>query len=293
VLDRRAAAPGPAPDDTARDGIVTETRPDWAPASIDLDVPSSARVWDYFLGGSHNFAADRRVAEAAVAMKPDMPELARQVRMFLHRSVRAIAGAGVSQFLDIGSGIPTVGPVHAVAREFQPRAKVVYVDHDPVAVAHGQAMLADDPDALFVPGDLRTPMAILDDPRVRGLIDFGQPVGLLLCGVLHFVSGEDDPAGIAAALREVLAPGSFLALQHATVDEQPRETIEMLRMWNANSPEPMYWRTREEIMGLMTGFEVQEPGVVFLPCWRPEPGAKEEAHPERFTSYAALARLGE
>jgi hypothetical protein len=270
---------------------VTETRPDWAPASIDLDVPSSARVWDYFLGGSHNFAADRRVAEAAIGMKSDMPELARQVRMFLQRAVRAVAEDGVSQFLDIGSGIPTVGPVHQIARETHPGAKVVYVDHDPVAVAHGGAMLAGDPDAVFVSGDLRTPKAVLDDPRVRDLIDFRQPVGLLLCGVLHFVSGEDDPAGIVATLRDALAPGSFLALQHATVDEQPRETIEMLRMWNANSPEPMYWRTRAEIAGLMAGFAVQEPGVVFLPEWRPEAGTKPEEHPERFTSYAALARL--
>jgi SAM-dependent methyltransferase len=272
---------------------VTETRPDWAPASINLDVPSSARVWDYFLGGSHNFAADRQVAEAAIAMKPDMPELARQVRMYLHRAVRAIASAGVTQFLDIGSGIPTVGPVHAIAREYHPGARVAYVDHDPVAVAHGQAMLADDPGAVFVSGDLRTPGAILDDPRVSGLLDFGRPVGLLLCGVLHFVSGEDDPAGIVASLRDALAPGSFLAVQHATVDEQAAETIEMLAMWNANSPEPMYWRTRAEIAGLMAGFDIQEPGVVFLPCWRPEPGAKDEEHPERFTSYAALARLPE
>lgn len=146
---------------------MTETRPDWAPASISLDVPSSARVWDYFLGGSHNFTA------------------------------------------------------------------------------------------------------------------------------LHFVSGEDDPAGIVAVLRDALAPGSFLAVQHATVDEQPPETIEMLAMWNANSPEPMFWRTRAEIEGLMAGFAVQEPGVVFLPCWRPEPGTPDEEHPERFTSYAALARLPE
>lgn len=265
-------------------------RPDWAPKSIDLNAPSAARVWDYFLGGSHNFTVDRQVADAAIAMKPDMPELARTVRVYLHRAVEAIAQAGVKQFLDIGAGIPTVGAVHEVARAVHPDAAVVYVDHDPIAVAHSQALLRDDPYASAVRGDLREPENILADEQVRAALDFRQPIGLLLCGVLHFVADDYDPAGIVATLGSALAPGSFLAVQHATNDAQPAETVEMLRMWNANSPEPMYWRSRGQIVELFGGFELLEPGVVFLPMWRPGQRERVEEHPERFASYAALGR---
>ena len=270
---------------------MSDTRPDWAPAAINLDQPSSARVWDYFLGGSHNFAVDRQVAEAAIAFKPDMPDLARQVRMFLHRAVRTAAAAGVDQFLDIGAGVPTMGPVHEIARETRPGAHVVYVDHDPVAVTHGEAMLAEDPDAAFIQGDVRTPRAILADPRVRKLIDFDRPVAVLLCGVLHFVADADDPPGIVATLRDALAPGSYLIMQHASHDDQPAETIAMLQMWNSKSPEPMYWRTAAEIEALFDGFTLLEPGVVPLPLWRPLPEEAERAaqQPERYASYAAVA----
>ena len=265
-------------------------RPDWAPDSIDLNAPSAARVWDYFLGGSHNFAVDRQVADAAIAMKPDMPELARAVRVYLHRAVEAMAQAGVTQFLDIGSGIPTVGAVHEIARSVHEDAAVVYVDHDPIAVAHSQALLRDDPYVTTVRGDLRAPERILADEQVRAALDFRRPIGLLLCGVLHFVPDEFDPAGIVGTLSDALAPGSYLGIQHATNDEQPASTVEMLRMWNANSPEPMYWRTRQQVIDLFAGYTLQEPGVVFLSLWRPGPREQIEAHPERFASYAALGR---
>jgi hypothetical protein len=263
-------------------------RPQWAPESVDLEAPSAARVWDYFLGGSHNFAADRRVADAAIAMKPDMPELARRVRRFLQRAVTLMSEAGVTQFLDIGAGIPTVGPVHEVARAINPSAKVAYIDHDPVAVAHGKLLLADDPQTISVWGDLRSLKIILSDAEVRGLLDFSQPVAVLLCAVLHFVPEESDPAGMLATLRDTLVPGSYVAIQHATHDMQPRETVEMLEMWNANSPEPMFWRSKEQITDLFSGFDLVEPGVVFLPEWRPDPGEEPEPHPERFASYAAV-----
>lgn len=263
-------------------------RPRWSPESIDPEAPSAARVWDYFLGGSHNFAADRRVADAAIAMKPDMPELARRVRRYLQRAVALISEAGVTQFLDIGAGIPTLGPVHEVARAVNPSAKVVYVDHDPVAVAHGKMLLADDSDAASVWGDLRSLDVILGDGEVRAVLDFSSPIAVLLCGVLHFIPDEYDPPGMVATLRDTLAPGSYVAIQHATTDEQPDETVKMLEMWNANSPEPMYWRSKQQITDLFAGFELVEPGVVFLPDWRPGPGEAPEPHPERFTSYAAL-----
>jgi SAM-dependent methyltransferase len=270
--------------------VADAVRPEWAPESIDTEAPSAARVWDYFLGGSHNFPADRQVAEAAIAMKPDMPQLALAVRAFLHRAVEAIAGAGVTQFLDIGAGIPTVGAVHETARAINPGTSVVYVDHDPVAIEHGQTLLREDKRAIAVLGDLRAPEQILADKQVRALLDFDRPIGVLLCGVLHFVADTHDPAGITATLRDALAPGSHLAIQHATNDAQPPETVAMLKMWNANSPEPMYWRSREEISALFTGYTLLEPGVVFLPDWRPDHELQPEAHPERFASYAALGR---
>lgn len=269
---------------------MTDSRPEWAPASINLDQPSSARVWDYFLGGSHNFEADRRVAEQAIAFKPDMPDLARQVRMFLHRAVRTAAAAGIDQYLDIGAGVPTMGPVHETARETVPGARVVYVDHDPVAVAHGRALLADDPHAVFVQGDARSPRAILDHPEVQDLLDFGRPVAVLLCGVLHFVSDEDAPNTLVSTVRDAMAPGSHLIVQHASHDGQSGDIIKMLEMWNTNSPEPMYWRTHDQIESLFDGFTLLEPGVVLLPLWRPDAGEAERAvrNPERFASYAAM-----
>lgn len=269
---------------------MTENRPEWAPADIDLDQPSSARVWDYFLGGSHNFEVDRRVAEQAIAFKPDMPDLARQVRMFLHRAVRAAAEAGIDQYVDIGAGVPTMGPVHEIAREVVPAARVVYVDHDPVAVAHGRALLAGDPGAAFIHADARAPESILDHPEVRALIDLDRPVAVLLCSVLHFVSDQDDPKALVATLREAMAPGSRLIVQHASHDGQSGDVIKMLQMWNTNSPEPMYWRTRDEIESLFEGFAILEPGVVQLPLWRPDAEERERAalNPERYASYAAV-----
>jgi hypothetical protein len=261
--------------------------PEWAPTSLDLNRPSAARVWDYFLGGSHNFAVDRQVAEAAIAMKPDMPELAMQVRRFLRSAVGVMMEAGITQFIDIGAGIPTVGNVHEVAARLNPDVRVAYIDHDPVAVAHGQLILAGNPNAIAVHGDLRQPEMILNDPTLRKLIDLDQPVGLLLVAVLHFVL-DDDPAAIVATLRDAAAQGSYLAVQHATHDGQPEATINMLEMWNSRSPEPMRWRTREQITDLFSGFTLLDPGVVFLPLWRPDADQPVETEPQRFASYAAV-----
>jgi hypothetical protein len=268
-------------------------RPEWAPVGLDLDRPSAARVWDYFLGGSHNFAVDRQVAEAAIAMKPDMPELAAQVRRFLQRAVRYMAGAGIRQIIDIGAGIPTVGNVHEVAQQIDPSIRVVYVDHDPVAVAHGRTILAADPKAkdrvVAIQGDLRDPDAILADPQLRALVDFRDPVGYLLIGILHFVV-DQDPTAIVANLRDAAVPGSYLAIQHATHDEQDPATIEMLEMWNSRSPEPMRWRSRAEIGGLFKGFTLLDPGVVFLSRWRPDPDEEPDPQAQRFASYTAVGR---
>lgn len=262
---------------------------DWAPPGVDPERPSAARMWDYLLGGAHNFAADRAVAEQAVAYMPQLPELARQVRAFIHRAVTFLSEAGIDQFIDIGSGIPTRGNVHEKAQQLNPAAKVVYVDHDPVAVAHAQAILTGNDRATAVLGDLRDPGAVLAQPALRSLLDWDRPIGLLLVGVLHFVFDEYDPRGIVATLRDALPSGSYLVVQHATTDEQPENALEMLRYFNASSPEPMQWRTRDEIAELFAGFTIIEPGIVYLSQWRPE-DPDVEPDPARFASYTAIGR---
>jgi S-adenosyl methyltransferase len=269
-------------------------RPDWAPAEVDTQRPSAARVWDYFLGGAHNFAVDRQVADEAIKFKPDMPDLARAVRGFLRSSVRLMVNSGIDQLIDIGSGIPTVGNVHEVAQKLNPNVRVVYVDHDPVAHAHSLTILAGDDRIVPVQGDLRDPDSILAAPALRETIDFARPVGLLLVGVLHFVFDEYDPVGILRRLRDAVVPGSYLAIQHATYDSQPEATRQMLQYWNSQSPESMRWRTKEQIAAFFGDWSLIEPGIVFLPLWPTdtnEHGDEQvDEHPERFASYAAVAR---
>jgi SAM-dependent methyltransferase len=246
-------------------------------------------MWDYLLGGAHNFAIDRQVAEQGVKIKPDLPETARLVRAFIHDAVTFMTGAGIDQFIDIGSGIPTRGNVHEKAQQLNPRAKVVYVDHDPVAIAHSQAILKGNDRVAALVGDLRHPGAILAQPALRNLIDFDRPVGLLLVAVLHFVFDEDDPKGIVATLRDAMAPGSFLAMQHGTTEEQPESTLQMVEFFNSRSPEPMQWRSRKEITDFFEGFTILDPGVVHLTRWRPT-SPDVEPHPERFACYTAIGR---
>jgi hypothetical protein len=260
--------------------------PDWAPPTVDSDRPSAARCWDYLLGGAHNFAVDRQVAQELIKFKPDLPELARSVRVFLRRSVQLMAHAGIEQFIDIGSGIPTVGNVHEVAQQINPRARVVYVDHDLVAVEHSRAIVSGNDLIGVVAADIREPQAIYAADELRGLIDFDQPVGLLLCAVLHFVADDADPRGCVARLVEPLVPGSYLGIQHATLDAQPEETTRMVRHWNSQSPEPMHWRTKAQISGFFDGFTVIDPGLVELTRWLPDEPA--EADPQRFAAYAGV-----
>ncbi|MEH1125648.1 SAM-dependent methyltransferase [Micromonospora sp. CPCC 206061] len=263
-------------------------RPEWAPPDVDLNTPSAARVWDFFLDGAHNFAVDRQVAAEAIRFKPDLPELARAVRAFLRHSVRLMAHAGIDQFIDVGAGLPTVGNVHEVAARVNPQARVVYIDRDPVAVTHGKAMLAGNDRVAAIAGDIRDPAAFLKSPELSRLIDFDRPVGLLLCAVLHFVGDDADPAGCVATLVERMVPGSYLAIQHATHDAQSANTIQMLKYWNSQSPEPMTWRTRTEIAAFFHGFTLTEPGLVELTSWLPDEPAG--ADPARFASYAGIGR---
>ncbi|MBP2474279.1 hypothetical protein JOF53_003151 [Crossiella equi] len=237
----------------------------WVPTEINVEQPSAARVYDYLLGGSYNFAADRAFARQALSIHPGLALVCRENRAFLRRAVRYCQSQGITQFLDIGSGLPTTGNVHEVA----PEARVVYVDHEPVAVAHSRMMLKDSDRAAIVHADFREPETILGSPEARRLLDLGQPVGLLIVAVLHFVLDTDLVKDTLSRLRRELAPGSFLVLSHGTLDEQPPSAREIQELYN-RSPNKVITRTKQECTDLMDGFDLVEPGVVFTPLWRPE-----------------------
>lgn len=264
-------------------------RPNWAPDDIDVERPSAARVYDYYLGGLHNFAADRAMAARAVADWPELPRIMQANRAFLRRAVRYLVAQGIDQFLDIGSGIPTVGNVHEVAQAARPDARVVYVDIDPVAVAHARALLADDPRTGVVQADMVDVDAVLDDPVTRSLLDLSRPVGLLVVALLHFVGDDRRPGAVLARYRDAIAPGSHLVVSHASADGAPDRADEHLSLYRRTAT-PMTMRSREEVAGLLDGFTLVEPGLVFLPQWRPEDPSAPLEHPERFTGYAAVGR---
>ncbi|MFF5857680.1 SAM-dependent methyltransferase [Streptomyces sp. NPDC012751] len=266
-------------------------RPAWAPRSIDITVPSVSRIYDYYLGGSHNFEVDREAARKAMEFLPGLPKTMQANRAFMRRAVRFAAGEGITQFLDIGSGIPTFGNVHEVARAAAPGARVVYVDHDPVAVAHSEAVLAGDDDADVVAADLRRPREILESPRLARLIDLNRPVALLLVAILHFVEDADDPYGAVAELRKALAPGSLLILTHASYEgiPQPAERAEGAVDVYKDIRNPLIMRSREEIARFFEGYDMVEPGLVPMPHWRPD-SAPEDEDPYAFSGYAGVGR---
>jgi SAM-dependent methyltransferase len=243
---------------------------DWAPGKIDTRRANIARVYDYWLGGSHNFLADQDLGRQIAAVEPMAREIARANREFLGRAVRFLSDAGIRQFLDIGSGIPTQGNVHEVAQAADPAARVAYVDIDPVVIAHSRAILAGNDRAGAVEGDLRHPEAILGDPVVRGLIDFSQPVGLLLVAVLVFAADADDPWHIVATLRDQLAPGSYLVISHPISDDRPELTGAVEKVYNRSVPGSMAFRPRAEVLRFFDGFDLVSPGLVRPWDWRPD-----------------------
>jgi hypothetical protein len=265
--------------------------PDWAPAGLDVTRPSAARIYDYFLGGAHNFESDRQLADQITRMTPNVAETARANRYFLGRAVRYLVGAGIRQFLDIGSGIPTAGNVHEVASSAAPETRVVYVDLDPVAVAHSLQLLGGNPSATALCFDLRDPRKILAEAAATGLINLDEPLAVLLAGVLHFVSDADGPGEIVAQLRDSLVPGSYLLISHATSDGQPPELIEAQRLSSRTATE-LTLRPQAEIAAYFGEFELVEPGLVFIGQWRPDPADEPDPHPERLAGYAGVGRKG-
>lgn len=247
-------------------------RPVWAPGDVAIDQPSVARIWDWFLGGSHNFAVDREVARRTLKLMPEGPAMARLSRAFLRRAVEYCARAGITQFIDLGSGIPTVGNVHEVAQRVTPKARVVYVDTDPVAVAHTRQILSGDKTTAVVQADLRDPAQVLGAKALRSLLDLEQPVALLMVMVLHFVPDSDDPRGILATYREALAPGSALVIAHGSRETEgmPTSHLHTARQMYEREVGSVILRTRAEVAALFDGFDLVEPGVTWVPQWRPE-----------------------
>ncbi|MFF3323949.1 SAM-dependent methyltransferase [Streptomyces sp. NPDC002889] len=264
-------------------------RPAWAPQGIDISVPSVSRIYDYYLGGSHNFEVDREAARRAMEFMPGLPKIMQANRAFMRRAVHYAVGEGITQFLDIGSGIPTFGNVHEVARKATPDARVVYVDHDPVAVAHSRAVLEGDEQSAIVAADLRKPRQILDSPEVGGLLDLERPVALLLVAVLHFIEDEDDPQAAVAELRDELAPGSLIVLTHASYEGVPVSQDEAggaVDVYRAIR-NPLIMRSRDEIAGFFQGYGMVEPGLVSMPHWRPEMPPEQE-DPYAFSGFAGV-----
>lgn len=246
-------------------------RPTWAPPGVNLDRPSVARVYDYFLGGFHNFAADREVGEQTRRLLPEVSTIVLANRAFLTRAVRYCVAAGVTQFLDIGSGIPTVGNVHETAQEADPQARVVYVDVDPVAVVHSRAILADNKQATAIQADLREPESILRHPELQELLDLSQPVAVLMVAVLHFVANAEDPAGIIDQYWKDMAPDSHLVISHAAEPQVPTSrTAEAQELYSRAVAQYVY-RTQDEVRKLFDRFELVDPGVVPMDEWRPDP----------------------
>ncbi len=250
-------------------------RPTWAPGDIDLERPSAARMYDFYLGGSHNFAVDRQAAQEAMRSMPDLPLIMQANRAYLRRAVRFLLDQGVRQFIDVGSGIPTVGNVHQVVHEFDPTRRVLYVDVDPIAVTHSRAILAGNENAAVIGADFLEPDQILEHPELPALIDLKQPVGVLVNAVLHFIGDEQAPDAILARFHEALAPGSYLSISHASYVGGEEKITEAAAVYQRNRI-PMTFRSQDEVTELFKGWSLVEPGVQLIAHWRPEPGERTD-----------------
>ena len=243
-----------------------EHHPEWV---IDPDIPSVARMYDYYLGGKDNYAADRAAADQVVAAMPSVLEFTRANRRLLSRAVTMMAGQGVRQFLDIGSGLPTQENVHEVAQRAAPDARVVYVDNDPIVLAHARALLANNPLTTVVQADLREPEGIIGHPEITSRIDFDEPVGLLLLAILHFIPDGDRPAGIVAGLRAALAPGGYLAITHGHRGAITRDVEDQVRSaYGRTGAGDLIPRGVDEVAEVFAGTELVGSGLVQVADWR-------------------------
>jgi O-methyltransferase involved in polyketide biosynthesis len=254
------------------------------------DAPSAARIYDYLLGGFYNFEVDRAVAQKITEALPDMPLFMRANRAFLRRVVRFLAEQGIDQFLDLGSGIPTVGNVHEVAQQANPSACVVYVDNEPVAVNHSRTILEDNSKATVIQADIRQPEVILGHPETRRLLDFNRPTAVLLLSVLLFLNDE-EAYRVVRYVRDALVPDSYIAISHPTDDKTPPEQSERAEKLYAAIGAPVRVRSYNEVERFFDGLELVEPGLVHIPLWRPEgPDDLFLRNPELSAYYAGVGR---
>ncbi|MEU7915859.1 SAM-dependent methyltransferase [Microbispora bryophytorum] len=245
-----------------------ELAPAWV---VDPGTPSVARMYDYYLGGKDNFAADRQAAEKIISILPNAREVARANRAFLVRAVRHLARSGIRQFLDIGTGLPTQENVHQVAQAEAPESRIVYVDNDPIVLVHARALLADNPRSIVIDGDMRKPESILGHPGVRTHLDLTRPVALIMLAVLHFVTDDAEAARVVGAFREPLAPGSHLVVSHITRGDLDEDAVRRGRdVYTTTTAGGIVPRTAAQVRGFLDGLHVLEPGVVPLHRWRPE-----------------------
>ncbi|WP_113699095.1 SAM-dependent methyltransferase [Nonomuraea lactucae] len=249
-----------------------ERAPTWV---IDAHIPSVARMYDYYLGGKDNFAADRAAAEKVLAAMPYVRAFTRENRALLCRVVTLLAQRGIRQFLDLGSGLPTQENVHEVAQRAAPDSHVVYVDNDPIVLTHARALLAKDPFTTVIQADLRDPASILEHPAFRAQIDLSRPVAVLLFAILHFIRDDKEAAAIVAGLRERLVPGSYLAVSHGYAGKISKEVEARVRgAYSATAAGDLIPRTPEQIQDYFDGTELLEPGIVPVEAWRPEHDVK-------------------
>lgn len=261
------------------------------PTDLHTDQPHAARMYDYLLGGKDHFPADRAAAEGAVASFPTLRTAARENRRFIGRAVRyLVEEAGITQFLDIGSGLPTAENVHEVAQRHDPGAHVVYVDNDPIVLVHGRALLEEQGRTTVIQADARDPGAVLAHPGTRALIDFDRPVGLLVVALLHLIPDEDDPGGIVTALRDAVPPGSHIVLSHGTADISPETALGVQAAYRARGI-PLTLRDRGVFEEFFTGLEMVEPGVQVVTDWRSEVPEDERPSHADVSWYGGIGRV--
>jgi S-adenosyl methyltransferase len=258
------------------------------PSGLDATVPHIARVYDYWLGGKDNFAVDREAAEQVIAAYPGILRDVRAQRAFLANAVSYLAGvAGVRQFLDIGTGIPTADNTHEVAQDTEPGCRVVYVDNDPMVLAHARALLTGiTAPTTYVDADVRDTATVV--AQAARLLDFSKPVAVMLISVLHLIPDQDDPAAIVTRLMAAVPPGSWLALSHPARDVHPQQVSEAADRFNQLAPAKATLRTRAEILRFFDGLELLEPGLVQVHQWRP--GVAAPGHNREAAGYCGLAR---
>jgi hypothetical protein len=265
-------------------------RPEWAPADVDMDSPSPARVYDALLGGSHNFEIDRAAARRATGDVPDLPLTLKANRRFLRRAVTYLVSRGVRQFVDLGAGIPTVGNTHEVAQELDPECRVAYVDIDAVAVAHAAAILAGNDRAVAIRADLRMPAALLENRQLTDLIDLDQPVGLLFVAALHLLRDDDRPGEALAALRDRTVAGSYVVISHLTSTHRPDDAHILSEQAQRQDRVSLIFRPREQIEGFFAGYELEPPGLVEVSQWRPDLTGDDDGTPPGQLILAGVGR---